>query len=315
MELLRFKPLYKERVWGGQNLATRLGRSLPQGKAIGESWDIVDRDLEQSIVLEGPFEGQTLGQLLETYPEALMGPQFPKGSSFPILVKWLDCRETLSVQVHPPKSIADELGAEPKTEYWYILEATADAKLYLGLKPGESLESFKAALAEDRLENLLAEVPTQAGDSFYIESGSLHAIGAGHLILEIQQNSDSTYRVYDWQRVGLDGKPRQLHIEESIKSLIINDLTQSPICIQESCETLVDSDPFRIRRHTLQPEGSPLSLPKETSPHLIHVLEGTVTEQTSGQCLRFGESALLPYASAGTFVTKVPSKLLITDRF
>tara|TARA_B100002019_G_scaffold98650_1_gene84977 strand:+ start:1241 stop:2188 length:948 start_codon:yes stop_codon:yes gene_type:complete len=315
MELLRFKPLYKERVWGGQNLATRLGRSLPQGKAIGESWDIVDRDLEQSIILEGPFEGKSLGQLLETYPQALMGPKFPIGNPFPILVKWLDCRETLSVQVHPPQNIASILGAEPKTEYWYILDSTPDAKLYLGLNPGENLESFKSALTEDRLEDLLAEVPTQAGDSFYIESGSLHAIGAGHLILEIQQNSDSTYRAYDWQRVGLDGKPRKLHIEESIKSIVINDLKPIPIRMQQSGETLVDRVPFRIRGYTLQPESSPLCLPKETSPHLIHVLEGKITEQNSGQCLRFGESALLPYASSGIFVAQCPSKLLITDQF
>lgn len=315
MELLRFKPLYKERVWGGQTLATRLGRHLPQGKRIGESWDIVDRDTEQSIVLEGSFQGQSLRQLLETHSEALMGPDFPTGSPFPILVKWLDCNETLSVQVHPPLSVASELGSESKSENWYVLDSKPDAKLYLGLKPGETHESLKCALAEDRIEDLLAEVPTQAGDSFYVESGSLHAIGAGHLILEIQQNSDSTYRVYDWKRNGLDGKPRKLHREESLKSIVINDLGFEPRRIHQGDGTLADNAHFRIQGYAIDPQSAPLRLPKETSPKLIHLIEGAIWESHSGQRLCLGETALLPYTSAAEFVAQIPSKLLITDRF
>lgn len=315
MEMLRFKPLYKERVWGGQNLASRLGRQLPKGQCIGESWDIVDRDSEQSIVLEGPFKGHTLNHLLQSHSEAIMGPQFPKGSPFPILVKWLDCKETLSVQVHPPKNIAQQLGGEPKSENWYVLDCTPDAKLYLGLIPGETHESFKTALAEDQLEKILADVPTQAGDSFYIESGNLHAIGAGHLILEIQQNSDTTYRVYDWKRKGLDGTPRELHLDESIQSLVLNESKPKPKRIDNGETTLADTPYFRIRGYELKPESPPICLPKDTSPHLIHVVEGKIKEQYSGQTLSLSETALVPYTAAAECVADAYSKILVTDRF
>tara|TARA_B100002019_G_scaffold125566_1_gene108209 strand:+ start:7280 stop:8257 length:978 start_codon:yes stop_codon:yes gene_type:complete len=315
IDMLRFKPLYKERVWGGQNLASRLGRQLPLGKCIGESWEIVDRESEQSIVAEGPLKGNSLEWLLKFHSEAIMGPQFPKGSPFPILVKWLDCKETLSVQVHPPQNIASELGGEPKSENWFILDCEPNAKLYLGLKSGATLESFKSALDEDRLEDLLNEVPTKAGDSYYIESGKLHAIGAGHLILEIQQNSDTTYRVYDWKRKGLDGEPRKLHLEESIKSLTINDSEPEPKRIESEVNTLADTPYFRIRGFDLPERSTPLCLPKESSPHLIHLIEGEIYEKHSGQSLSLGETALVPYSANAEFIANMPSKVLITDRF
>ena len=184
MNPLIFKPIYKERVWGGQKLASRLGRTIPQNRPIGESWEIVDREADQSIVAEGPHQGKTLNELLKSHGKQIMGPSYQADAPFPILVKWLDCKETLSVQVHPPKEIASLLNGEPKTESWYILESEPKAQLYLGLIPHTRLSDFSEAV-----EPLLAHTETQAGDSYLIESGTLHAIGGGNLILEIQQNS------------------------------------------------------------------------------------------------------------------------------
>ena len=145
-----------------------------------------------------------------------MGPSWPKERPFPILVKWLDCRDRLSVQVHPPAAIAPKLGGEPKTENWYFGKTDAGAAVYAGLKAGVTKESFEKAIADGTVDQSLDRLAVRDGDSLLIHSGTMHAIDAGNVILEIQQNSDTTYRVYDWGRAGLDGKPRTLHVRESV---------------------------------------------------------------------------------------------------
>lgn len=315
MNPLIFKPIYKERIWGGQKLATRLGRSIPTNKPIGESWEIVDRESDQSIVADGPHQGKTLKQLLELHGPEIMGPNYKPNTPFPILVKWLDCSDTLSVQVHPPQSVAESLKGEAKTENWYILENEPKAQLYLGLVPQTTLEDFSSALEKNQLEPLLAQTETQAGDSYFIESGTLHAIGGGNLILEIQQNSDTTYRVHDWNRLGLDGKPRDLHPEESIKSLAINDLPFYPTRIKGSASVLADCPHFRITGYRLNADSSPLILPAQESPRLIHVAQGRVTDTLSQQSIQFGDTALQPYASEMQLIAGEDTTVLITDRF
>lgn len=315
MNPLIFKPIYKERVWGGQKLATLLGRSIPDNTPIGESWDIVDREEDQSVVTQGVHKGKTLKQLLESHGADIMGPSYKPKAPFPILVKWLDCKDTLSVQVHPPQALANELNGEAKTENWYILESEPLAQLYLGLTPNTQLSDFISAIEHNRLEPLLGKIPTQAGDSYLIPSGTLHAIGGGNLILEIQQNSDTTYRVYDWNRDGLDGTPRKLHIENSIKSLVINDIAQSPTRIKEASSLLADCSHFRIRGHKLIPNSKPLTLPAQESPRLIHVTQGQVTDQLSQQSIGFGETALQPYSTETQLIATEPATVLITDRF
>ena len=315
MNPLIFKPIYKERVWGGQKLATRLDRSIPPDKPIGESWEIVDRKADQSIVAEGPHKGKTLKQLLESCGAEIMGPQYKQHTPFPLLVKWLDCKDTLSVQVHPPKDIAPLFNGEPKTENWYILESDPNAQLYLGLIPQTSLSDFSKAIEQNRLEPLLACTESQAGDSYLIESGTLHAIGGGNLILEIQQNSDTTYRAYDWNRLGLDGTPRELHQDKCTKSLIINDLPIKPVRIKGPSSILVDSPQFRITGHTLTPNCAPLILPANQSPRLIHVTQGQVTDSLSQQNIQLGDTALLPYTSEIQLTATEPAIVLITDQF
>ena len=316
MNPLIFKPIYKERVWGGQKLASLLGRTIPQNIPIGESWEIVDRVADQSVVANGPHQGKTLNELLKSHGKQVMGASYKANTPFPILVKWLDCKEALSVQVHPPKKIASLLKGQPKTESWYILESEPQAKLYLGLVPHTNLNDFTEAIAQRRLEPLLAHTETKAGDSYLIESGTLHAIGGGNLILEIQQNSDTTFRAYDWNRLGLDGKPRKLHLEETIKSMNINYLNKNPARIQGPKSTLADCASFRITGYELTPDCEPLVLPAQESPRLIHVVtQGKVTDLQNEQSIQFGDTILQPYATEMRLKASQVATVLITDRF
>ena len=214
-----------ERVWGGRRLAERLGKPLPPGVPIGESWELVDREDAQSVVDTGEHAGITLHELWTEHREAVFG-EIPDSPRFPLLAKILDARETLSVQVHPPAAVAPELGGEPKTEMWYLIEAEEGAELFAGFRPGVDRRQFESALGNGDVADLLHRVPVRAGDALFIPSGRCHAIGAGCLIVEIQQNSDTTYRVFDWNRVGLDGKPRALHIESSRRPLSVTALDE-----------------------------------------------------------------------------------------
>jgi mannose-6-phosphate isomerase len=222
-EPITFRPIYQERIWGGRRLHESLRRSLPEGRPIGESWELVDRPEAQSVVDTGPLAGTPLHVLWTQHREAVFGCAAPRGPRFPLLAKLLDARETLSVQVHPPARVAAALQGEPKTEMWYVLEASPSAAIYAGFQRGVTRSAFERALETGMLEPLLHRIPVRAGDAITIPSGRCHAIGAGCLIAEIQQNSDSTYRVFDWNRPGLDGRPRQLHLKESLLSIDFED--------------------------------------------------------------------------------------------
>ena len=229
---ITFRPIYMERIWGGRRLEDLLKRVLPPESLTGESWELVDRDDAQSVVDSGPCAGTTLHELWMCHREEVFG-DVEDAPRFPMLAKLLDARETLSVQVHPPASVATELGGEPKTEMWHVLDAEPGAALYVGFCSGVSREKFEEAIENGNVADLLHKIPVHSGDSIFIPSGRCHAIGAGCLIVEIQQNSDTTYRVFDWNRAGLDGKPRALHIAESLRSIDFADhepqLTQLPI--------------------------------------------------------------------------------------
>jgi mannose-6-phosphate isomerase len=219
---LTFRPLYMERVWGGRRLGHLPGRKAPSGVPIGESWELVDREDAQSVVDHGPHAGVSLHELWMSHRTAVFG-EVADAPRFPILAKLLDARETLSVQVHPPEKIAAEMGGEAKTEMWYVLEADGGAELFAGFRKGVSREQCEAAIASGGVAELLHRIPVREGDMIFIPSGRCHAIGAGCLIAEIQQNSDTTYRVFDWNRAGLDGLPRALHIAASLRSIDFSD--------------------------------------------------------------------------------------------
>lgn len=322
-ELLRFQPLYQERVWGGRALETALGRSLPSGTSIGESWEIVDRIEAQSVVQGGSLNGQSLRAVLGQFAADVMGPAWPATKPFPILVKWLDCRERLSLQVHPPAAVAGELMGEPKTENWYIAHSMPGAELIVGLKRGVTRAKFEQALATGTVEQCVHHFRVAAGDSILVHSGQVHAIDAGNLILEIQQNSDTTYRVYDWGRMGLDGRPRQLHIPQSLRSIDWTDFEPKPVRAAPTSGVIADCAEFLIRRVVLG-AGERLHLRSGEQPRLVSVVSGTVrassensggTRSPLGLKLARGENVLAPYAGAFTFAAESTTILLVTEDF
>ena len=221
---LTFHPIFKERVWGGRNLERLYKKNLPPGPPIGESWEISDRPGDASVVSNGALAGKDLHWLMENQRAELLGGTKPAaGNRFPLLCKILDAREKLSLQVHPPADKAAELGGEPKTEMWFIADAAPDAELFVGLKHGVTRQEFAEKIQAGEVAGCFHRIPARAGDAMFLPSGRVHAIGAGLVIFEIQQNSDTTYRVFDWNRVGLDGRPRELHIAESLASIDFRD--------------------------------------------------------------------------------------------
>jgi mannose-6-phosphate isomerase len=294
---LRFRPILVERVWGGQTLA-RYGKSVPTGKRIGESWEISDRDDAQSIVINGPLAGQSLRQLIAKFGyEAIVGRVTSRGAvsddapdnRFPLLIKLLDARERLSLQVHPPATVAGTLGGEPKTEMWYTMDADPGAFLIAGLKRDVTRQQFESALTSSpssliphpsSLPSLVHQFPVKTGDAIFVPSGRLHAIGDGLVIAEIQQNSDTTYRVYDW------GRPRPLHIAESLASINFNDREPSLDRFPITCDHFHVEKLEIASRVTGNCDGN--------SFQILGCVAGEVV--VSEETLRPGEFALLPAA-------------------
>lgn len=307
-----FKPIYQERVWGARNLIEALGRELPDGKVIGEAWEVVDRPEAQSVVAGGDFDGKTIRELISENATAIMGKGYAPERPFPILVKWLDCADRLSLQVHPPAAVASQLKGEPKTENWYVADCKPDASLIVGLKNGVTSEEFERRLEDGSLEECIHRFPVQPGDSILVESGRLHAIDAGNLILEIQQNSDTTYRVYDWGREGLDGAPRQLHIEQSLASIEWNDFEPSAMSTEGAKVVLADCAEFRLVKYALSRETPLVSLPAGEG-RLLSPVAGEVLANGVG-VLR-GDNVLLA-ADTAWDITGVPgAAFLVTERF
>ncbi len=286
---LTFDPHYMERVWGGRSLGTKLQRKLPGAGPIGESWELVDREDVQSVVNHGDLEGVTLHDLWITMRDAVFGTGIPDSPRFPLLAKLLDAADTLSVQVHPPAHKAEELNGEPKTEMWFILDAEPGASLYAGFRGGVHQQTFEEGLSTGDVECLLHKIPVKAGDAMFIPSGRCHAIGAGCLIIEIQQNSDTTYRVFDWNRTGLDGKSRELHIGESLDSIDFTD--HEPTLVEQNGEELLDCPFFHVERWSLD-----LARADHSKRGVIFtVISGEVV--CGGRSFRAGDFFLLPAAA------------------
>lgn len=291
---IAFRPLFMERVWGGRELERAFGKRLPADAPIGESWELVDRPEAESAVDDG---GTTLHELWTHHREAVFGARGAASgaSRFPILIKLLDARDTLSVQVHPPASVAGALGGEPKTEMWVLIGAQPGAHVYAGLRAGVDRAAFEAALSAGAdVSAMLQRVGVGPGDAVFIPSGRVHAIGGGCLIAEIQQNSDTTYRVFDFNRPGLDGRPRELHVEQSLRSIDFDDV--EPPLLPRDGETVVDCPYFEVDRWTV--DGARAAAPDGECAVLL-VLEGEV--RCGGRAFGAGELFLVP-ASAGLAV-------------
>jgi len=298
---LTFKPIFKERVWGGRRIADLYGKPLPPGRPIGESWEITDRPGDVSVITNGAFAGKDLRWLMEHHATDLFGASFsPVPDRFPWLIKILDAQDKLSLQVHPPAGIAAELGGEPKTEMWYVAAATPEADIFVGLKRGVTRAEFERRIGDGSVADCFHRVAVKSGDSMFLRSGRVHALGAGSVIFEIQQNSDTTYRVFDWNRVGLDGKPRELHVDQSLRSIDFNDF--EPSLLSPRYETtaygrlrqLVNDPLFRVDQIEIS-AGHRLELEPATL-QVIGLLRGTVeVDSLVGKVsLAAGQFALIP---------------------
>jgi len=289
MAPIRFEPIMMERVWGGRVLETRLGKHLPTGARIGESWELVDRPEAQSVVHEGVYRGKTLHDLWTSHRAEIFGQPYlrHRAERFPMLIKLLDAREKLSVQVHPPAALAAALGGEPKTEMWYFLACDPGAAVYAGLAAGVGRDQFEQALSGGQVEHLLHRISVTEGRSLFIPSGRIHAIGEGNVIVEVQQNSDTTYRVFDWNRTGLDGRARQLHLSESLASIDFGDY--EPGLTSEGRSVLASCPWFKVEKFHLE---SPASWEVGGKFALVVPVKGKL--KVGESVLQSGEFALLP---------------------
>lgn len=298
---LRFRPILRDYLWGGNRLATELHKQLGALTRAAESWEIVDHGADQSVVVAGPLAGKTLHQLVGEIGSALLGRHTPL-SQFPLLFKFLDCRQTLSVQVHPNDVQAARLTPPDmgKTEAWYILAADPGSKVYAGLKPGVDRQTLEDAVNCGTCDECLHSFEPHVGDCILIEAGTVHALGAGLLVAEIQQASDTTYRLFDWNRVDRDGKPRELHVRQSLETI---DFTRGPVAAvtpsqigDSNTERLAACDKFVLDRRTV--DGSQV-LPSDNRFHMLAVIDGSVllVSDSSSLSLRRGDTILIPAAA------------------
>lgn len=314
--ILRFKPLFKERVWGGRNLEKLYGKALPARVPIGESWEITDRPGDVSVVEGGPLAGRDLRWLMQNHARELLGRAQSLSGRFPLLIKILDAQDDLSLQVHPPASRAAELKGEPKTEMWFITDAQPDAALYVGLRNGVTRSEFERKIVDGTVAECFHRHAVKPGDAMFLPSGRVHAIGAGNVIFEIQQNSDTTYRVFDWNRVGLDGKPREMHVEQSLASIDFNDF--EPALVSNQTATVGDAQvrplvrcPLFAVEQVLMPARGRVELAADTM-HILGVVTGEIEVQSGEESvpLRAGEFCLIPASTPARVESEAAASFL-----
>jgi len=307
---LTFSPVYKDYLWGGDRIVTKYNREQPAG-IYAESWEVSDRPEGDNVVNNGALSGQSLRSLCETFGQQLLGTSCPT-DHFPLLIKLIDSKQSLSVQVHPNDETAARLGGEAKTEMWYMLDTEGDAAVYAGLKAGTTPEDFEQAIADNAFGSLLNRLPVTQGDVIFIPGGRVHAIDAGCLILEVQQNSNTTYRIYDWGRVGADGKPRELHVKQALEHIDwVTDssarVTPKLLIDDDTCkgELLLQTDYFILKKCLLKQTIIIDSNPR--SFRVLFVESGAISVQCETHSLHLdaGQTVLLP--------ARIPSCRLIPE--
>lgn len=298
---LRLRPVLQQYLWGGRRLGELLGKPLGDGDTYAESWEVVDHPDGQSVVENGPLAGETLGELAKTFPSEIYGEIVPP-ERFPLLFKLLDAQKTLSVQVHPNDEQAGhqtppDLG---KTEAWLVLAAEPGSQIYSGLKEGVTRGVLAAALQAGAVDECLHAFEPAVGDCVFIPAGTVHALGAGLVIAEIQQASNTTFRLFDWNRVGKDGQPRPLHIEESLG---VTDYERGPVHPQApeplagGWERLVACDKFVFDRANLA-AGATAAIAPAGACHLVSLVAGAGRLSGEGfdEPMAAGTTLLLPAA-------------------
>ena len=322
------QPVYKEYVWGGNRLLHEFHRRLNPG-TYAEAWEIADHPDGRTRIINGPDAGSTLTEAIARRGPDLLGVG-RTDSSFPLLVKIIDARETLSVQVHPDDESAARFGGEPKSEMWYVLSATPDAHIYSGFKPGVSPDDFEKARAAGAIPSLLQRFPARPGMIFNTPGGRVHAIGAGCLLLEVQQDSNTTYRLFDWDRHDKDGKPRPLHVDQALRAVnwslanspVASPGPASPASPGHSVRLLLDTPHFRVEEWIVH---APCQVAHDSLSFLIlFPVDGDVRIRTPGQpamILQRRSTCLLPAAlpslslqPAGPRSPDLPVRMLVTRR-
>lgn len=287
---LKFRPIYKQRIWGGQKLREIFDKDISPSEKIGESWELADLPGDKSEITNGQLAGQTIDSVIKKYPLEITGDENFSGP-FPLLIKFLDAEDILSVQVHPDPQTCQQMGkGDPKTECWYIISAEKGAAIYKGLKEGVTKEKFAEAIKKGTAAELLKKVPVEAGQCHFLPAGTAHTIGAGLLIAEIQTPSDTTYRVFDFNRVDDKGKARTLHIEEALESINFDAAGEElPVT---TVGRLVDSKHFKIDKghqaencEMLLSPGKMKTLIILTGSGKILAPDDTLVEFKAGDCL------------------------------
>jgi mannose-6-phosphate isomerase len=306
---LAFTPLLKRIRWGGRKLQSLLGRNIGPESDYAESWEIADHADGTNSVADGPLAGISLPEIIQRYPRELFG-KHQHFTQFPLLIKFLDANDWLSLQVHPNDLQAKTFNPveNGKTEAWVILHAEPGARICCGLQPGVTPESLQQALGGCNLEDLLHIYEVHAGDCVFVPAGTVHALGPGIVLAEIQQQSNLTFRLHDWGRTDASGKPRPIHVAESLACTNFQQGPVSPVIPNSRCdndhafEELVDCPCFTIHRHQ---SNKPFSISGDERFHILISLEGDarIETATGSTDIRFGQTLLLPACSGGGRVT------------
>lgn len=303
---LKFKPIYKERIWGGNALNSYFGKDIPAGEKIGESWELTDLPGDHSEIVNGSLAGKTIDELLELYPEQITGLKSYQ-APFPLMIKLLDAQDVLSLQVHPDIDVCNKTGkGAPKTECWYIVDKKKDACIYKELKEGTTPEQFQQAIEDGTCADYLKQVPVEVGQCHFLPSGTVHAIGAGLLIAEIQQPSDTTYRVFDWNRVDAKtGQSRELHVEDALESIHF-DSSKDNLSVEDTGR-LVEAPEFNVDKGH-RTTGNQVLIENGQMKVIVVINGSGVIEPTDSDIETFefkgGDTFLIPADFAGTFMAK-----------
>ena len=298
---LRFEPIYQYRLWGGRRLANVLSAPLPGDGPIGEAWLLSDRDDHSSVVADGPLKGRTIAQLLAQSPEQLLGRLAGRFPRFPLLLKFLDARDTLSVQVHPSDRHKKYIpaGDTGKTEAWVVLETGPESRIYAGLKPGTTIESLGEAIASGTVAEHLASFRPKSGDGVLIPAGTVHSLG-DVVVFEVQQNSDVTFRLYDWNHVdSKTGQPRPLQVEQAMACIDFAQGVIGPVApmVDEARpvmrERLFDCEHFELWRFSAE---SPFGVGAARTPRVLVCLagDGHVEHDGANYAIGKGDVMLIP---------------------
>jgi mannose-6-phosphate isomerase len=303
---LRFDPVYKDYIWGGSRIPKLYNRDKPAG-VCAESWEISTHPDGTTPIANGPLAGKTLCDLLPENKTALLGTNV-KSDDFPLLIKLIDARDVLSVQVHPNDANAAAVNGDPKTEMWYFLEGDGSSQIYCGLKPGIGKNGFLAAMQNKTFSDILQTIPVYKGEAVFVPGGRVHAIGPGCLILEIQQNSNTTYRIYDWDRVDAKGNGRELHIEKALQVIDWKN-NGDPRC-QISGTTIQRCEFFQLDRFELAAAREFPMSGRSFDALFIAEGSGTLSWADGAEALSAGQSWLVP-AALGSF-TVCPDSATLT---